>query len=114
MWGTIEEKHKEVAAELRRRLSAVVKSGKRARTRKRQSNKVRPLTERQVEVMQLVGEYKGNLAAVARQMGLNHKTVRQHYKAAMNKLGQKSLKHPTTRLPTDRRGQVNVADDRRR
>ena len=89
-------------------------AGKR-KTHKRASVVSKPLTPRQVEVMQIVAECKGDLAEAARRLGLDRKTVMQHYTAAEKKLGKAAVKHATCALPRDRRGQAHVAegDDRR-
>ncbi len=72
------------------------------------------LTARQVEVMQIVGEHKGNISEAARCMGLDRKTVSEHFNAACKKLGKKAMSKPRTRsLPQDNRGQANVSRDRR-
>ena len=82
------------------------------------SRKPRPLTPRQVEVVQVVGECKGNVAAAARRLGRDRKTVEESYRAGMTKLG-KTVYHSrdkTLLLARDRRGQETVSegDDRRR
>jgi DNA-binding CsgD family transcriptional regulator len=86
------------------------------RRRKRPPTTGRPLSEKQIEAMQIVGDCKGNLAEAARRLGKDPKTVRQHYNAALRKLGKAAVKHATRALPSDRRGQVNLSadDDRRR
>jgi DNA-binding CsgD family transcriptional regulator len=83
--------------------------------RKRKPSVDRPLTEKQTEAVQIVGESKGDIAAAARRLGRNPKTIRQHYNAAMGKMGKTVVKHATQRLPSDRRGQANIAhvQDRR-
>jgi DNA-binding CsgD family transcriptional regulator len=74
----------------------------------------RPLTPRQTEVMQIVGECKGNFAQAARQIGLNRKTVEQHYIAATKKLGMHAVRaaerkpKAPQRLPEDHRQQVDA------
>ena len=91
--------------------------GKGIRPRKRrQAAKARGLTEKQAEAVHIVGECKGNIAEAARRLGRDAKTVRQHFKAAMKKLGTTVVKHTTKQLQSDRRGQANIADgqDRRR
>jgi DNA-binding CsgD family transcriptional regulator len=91
------------------------RSGKR-RTRNRPPATPKPLTAKQVEAVQMVGDCKGNFAEAARRLGVTSKTVRQHYRAAITKTGQTVVKHATKALPSDRRGQTNLADgdDRRR
>ncbi len=83
--------------------------------RKRQSSVDRKLTPKQVEAAQIVGECKGSIADAARRLGKNPKTIRQHYNAAMEKMGKTAVKHATHALPADRRGQANIAEgqDRR-
>jgi len=101
----------ELAAEERARHTTSKGAGKKKRRRrKRQTpDKVRPLTPRQVEVMQIVGECKGNLSQAARRMGLDRKTVEQHWDAASKKLGKQAMKVYTGHLPKDRRGQESIA-----
>lgn len=77
--------------------------------RRRRTGK-KKLSARQLQAAQLYGECKGNMAEVARQMRVCSKTARQHYQAALRRLGRVAVKHLTGRLPTDRRGQENVAD----
>ncbi|MEW6358495.1 MAG: hypothetical protein AB1696_19330 [Planctomycetota bacterium] len=89
----------------------VAKDGqKKRRNRQPFTKKTRPLTDKQTEAMQIVGECKGSIAAAAKRLGRDHKTVRQHYDAALKKMGKKAVNHliKKQRLPTDRRGQVNV------
>ena len=107
-----EKRFPEVAKALKTRLSGA-KSTKR---RRRQTDKVRPLTERQAEVLVAVGECNGSLTAAAKRLGIDRKTVAQHYEVCLRKLGHKVVRHATRRLPTDRRGQLNISpeDDRRR
>jgi predicted DNA-binding protein (UPF0251 family) len=83
--------------------------------RKRKSSVDIKLTGKQLEASQIVAECKGDIAEAARRLGKDRATVEQHYSAAMKKLGKTVVKHATTQLPSDRRGQVNIADgqDRR-
>lgn len=76
----------------------------------------RPLTAKQGEALQIVGECKGNIAEAARRTGCDRKTMEQHYKTGMAKLGKSAVKHRTKRMPVDLRGQEHVGDgeDRRR
>ena len=83
----------------------------RRKRRRRKADSPPPLTAKQTEAVQIVGECKGNIAEAARQLGRDPSTVRQHYQAGMGKLGKKAVKHGTTRLPSDRRGQENVSSD---
>lgn len=85
------------------------------RKRKRQPVKGKALTPRQAEVVHIVGECKGDLAAAGRQLGIDRKTVEQHYRAAMQKLGKATVRHATQTIRSDRRGQADVTaeDDRR-
>jgi DNA-binding CsgD family transcriptional regulator len=82
------------------------------------ARKPRPLTPRQTEVVQIVGECKGDIAEAARRLGKNRKTVEEAYRAGMTKLG-KTVYHSkgkTRLLARDRRGQENISegDDQRR
>jgi hypothetical protein len=77
--------------------------------------KARPLTGRQCEVVQIVGECKGNLAEAAKRLGIDRKSLKESYDAAMEKLGRAGIpKSKTKRLPVDLRGQVAVTKDCRR
>jgi hypothetical protein len=79
--------------------------------RKRPPLEAAPLTEKQTEVVQIVGECKGNFAEAGRRLGLDRKTVKQHYQAAMGKMGKAAIKRVTGPLPCDRRGQSRLTDD---
>jgi hypothetical protein len=83
--------------------------------RRRPTTATKPLTEIQAEVVQIVGECKGNVAEAARRRGRDRKTVDEEYKAALKKLGKSVVKATTQPLPKDRRGQENITDgDNRR
>jgi DNA-binding CsgD family transcriptional regulator len=74
------------------------------------------LTVRQVEILALVGECNGNLAAAARKLGVSRATVQQSYRRAMEITGAKDyrdrkLKSRGRALPHDARGQEIVPDD---
>lgn len=74
------------------------------------SRQQRELTHKQLEAVHLVGQCAGNLSQAARQAGVDHKTMAQHYRAAMAKLGKHALPTPKPqKLPTDRRGQPQIA-----
>jgi len=81
--------------------------------------KIRPLTKRQTEAMQIVPECKLNFAEAGRRMKLDPKTVRQHYFAGLEKLGPDAVraaraarqKAKTRPLPEDRRGQTDLYGD---
>jgi hypothetical protein len=66
--------------------------------------------------MDVVGACKNNFAEAGRRLGLNPKTVRQHYEAGLRKLGVTAKEHARMvakpqgqPLPTDLRGQASVA-----
>ncbi len=83
------------------------------RRRKRSGGTTTPrLTARQTEAMQLHGECEGNIAEVARRMGVVRKTAEQHVNAAFTKLGKSvpKTKARTSSLTTDKRGQTTVAE----
>ena len=85
--------------------------GKGKRSKGRRKPPVKPLTAKQAEAVQIVGECKGNIVDAARKLGKDPATVRQAYQAAMAKLGQKApVKHQTKAAPTDRRGGADVSD----
>jgi hypothetical protein len=75
--------------------------------------KPRPLTPRQTEVVQIVGECKGNLAEAARRLGRTYKTVEESYRAGLAKLGKTAVqsRDKTRLLARDRRGQIDVSED---
>ncbi len=109
-------------AAVRQSVAASKVGKKKRRRRPALENKApRAMTRRQVEVVQIVGECKGNFAEAGRRLGVDRKTIKETYDAAMGKLRKAGLRQPerkiktkTTRLPEDNRGQVNVADDLRR
>jgi DNA-binding CsgD family transcriptional regulator len=76
------------------------------------------LTDRQIEIVQIVGECKGNIALAARKLGRDRKTIDEVYRAGMAKLGKTIYRSidKTRLLVRDRRGQetVSEADDLRR
>lgn len=72
-------------------------------TRRRPAQGRKELTNRQVEAVQIVGECEGDIAKAARQMGLDRKTVEQHYNAGLSKLGvtAASLKRGTKQMAAE-------------
>ena len=63
-----------------------------------------------------MNECKGNFVEAARRMGLNPKTVREHFQAALKKLGKLASKKPKTQQPLRTAyGDENIsaADDHR-
>jgi hypothetical protein len=68
-----------------------------------------PLTPKQVEAVQLIGEHKGNISAAARAAGKSPQAMTKLYEKASKKLGKKAVEHVTQRLPIDNRGQEAVA-----
>jgi hypothetical protein len=89
-----------------------VKTSPPKRRRQGTAKKPRPLTARQTEVIQIVGECKGNLAQAATRLGRNRKTIVEIYKAGMKKLGKdvSHAKKSDRLIARDRRGQSDVAD----
>lgn len=87
---------------------------KKKRSNRRGATEPKPLTAKQLEAAQLVGEYKGNIAAAAKAVGRDRKTIEQHYKVGLEKLGRKAVKHTTQRVSRDRRGQEDASKDRRK
>ena len=87
------------------------KVAKRKRARKK-TRKPRPLTARQTEVIQIVGECRGNLAEAARRLGRDRKTVKEAYTAGLAKLGKNAvhIKKSDKLIPRDKRGQADVSD----
>jgi predicted DNA-binding protein (UPF0251 family) len=71
--------------------------------------KLVPLTDRESEAVQMVGEHKGNFTAAARAMGLSRQRVSELYRAGNKKLGKAAVQKPKTQsLPQDRRGQIDL------
>jgi hypothetical protein len=79
-----------------------------SKRRRARVRKPTPLTSKQTEAMQLIGEYKGNISAAAKAAGKSRTAMTKLYAKATKKLGRKAVKHFTKSLPTDRRGQVMV------
>ena len=105
-----------MAADYRKALAACARFFDTGRPRRPPlTPKDRPLTLRQAEVVQAVGECKGNLAEAARRLGIDRKSLKECYDAGMKKLARAGRPKPkTVRLSVDRRGQEKVAEDRRR
>lgn len=84
---------------------------KQPRLKRRRATGPRPLTEKELKAYQTVAECQGNIAKAARQLGKDRKTVDEQYRSALRKLGKRLLPKPrTVPMPSDRRGQVNLAD----
>jgi DNA-binding CsgD family transcriptional regulator len=84
---------------------------KHKRRKRKTGAPAKPLTARQTEAMHLFGEHKGNIAAVAKAMGVDRKTAEQHIQAAHAKLGTQATKTLTRGIATDARGQDVIASD---
>lgn len=84
------------------------------RARRRPPAEAKALTPRQVEVLHVWAECKGNFADAGRRLGIARKTVQECVAAAQKKLGKKAVKQTTKSLPKDRRQQESAAEDRRR
>jgi hypothetical protein len=71
------------------------------------ARKPTPLTAKQTEAIQLVGENKGNVSAAARAAGKSRQAMQKLYEKGMRKLGRSAapLKRKTEQLPIDKRGQ---------
>jgi predicted DNA-binding protein (UPF0251 family) len=84
----------------------------RPRKRRRKADRpVAPLTAKETEAAQLVGEHKGSFASAAHAAGVSRQAMAKRYKKAMAKLGESAArqKRPQTqRLPEDRRGQATI------
>ena len=100
------------------RLRERIQSSPKPKPRKRASGKPRkprPLTCIETETMQIVGECKGNIAAAARRLGKDRKTVEQAYRNGLSKVGKEAYwqnKRAKTRLlARDKRGQEAVSTD---
>lgn len=82
------------------------------RRRAGKPRKPRPLTARQLEVIETVSECKGNVAQAAKRLGRDRKTIIESYRAGMKKLGKDVLlfKKSDRLVARDRRDQLDVAD----
>lgn len=90
-----------------------VNTGKAKSKKRRRAPSPRPLTPKEAEAVHLVGEHKGNVTAAALAAGKSRQVMQRQYDKAMKKLGKKAM--PTAKtvpLPTDRRGQPNLSEDR--
>lgn len=84
------------------------KQGSKRKRRRTSPRAEAPLTNKQVEAMQLVGECKGNFAAAAKAAGKSRQAMKKLYDKGASKVGLAAPKHRTQRLPTDRRGQEMI------
>jgi len=74
------------------------------------------LTPKQTEAMKLHGDCEGNIAEIARRLGIGRKSAEDRVKAAFKKLGRSIPRKASTKaLPTSRRGEeiVSKSDDKR-
>jgi hypothetical protein len=81
------------------------------RPRKQRRRQQRRLTDRQVEIVQVVADNQGDRDAAAKFLGISRQGIDKAMRAAYAKLGEEEPPHravKTSRLPEDRRGQVNV------
>lgn len=108
------------SAEQRKDKPAFPAKRKRAGKRRRPpfEVKMRPLTVRQIEALQMVLECNGNFAEAARRLKVVPKTIREHYFNALKKLSatgllavDRKMKKAAGELPTDRRGQLDAYRD---
>jgi hypothetical protein len=85
---------------------------KASQTRKRRRlppKTITPLSEKQIEALQLVAANNGSITAAARAAGKSRQAMGKLYKKGNAKIASKTpLKPKTQRLPQDRRGQANV------
>jgi predicted DNA-binding protein (UPF0251 family) len=83
------------------------------RRRRVSTRKETRLTPQQTEALYLVGEHKGNIAAAARAAGISRTAMAKRYRKALVKAPEAKMGKIKTRgLPHDKRGQVDVADER--
>lgn len=113
-WGDLNAARADLLAMVRSLTAKATGKEMKRRKRRRPSENRKQLTARQAEIVHLVAECKGNIAEAARRIGRDRKTVEQHYKAAMVKMGQAVTKPKTVTAPSDRRGQSTLSDDKRR
>jgi predicted DNA-binding protein (UPF0251 family) len=91
----------------------IKKPAAKRRRRPAMNSKLKPLTEKQTEAVQIFGECQGNFAEAARRLGIDRKTFVERYNAACRKLGRKVVQRTinTKVMPTTRRGQESIAAD---
>lgn len=81
---------------------------------KRQPRRSNP-TDKQLEILKVVGECGHNFAEAARRLKLDRKTVKQHFEAGLRnagKLASKFIGKPEIKsAPVDSRGQLTAASD---
>ncbi len=111
-WHLIEHlEHNPLAALLATQSTSTLKSQRKRKRRRQSVKKIVPITARQLEAAQLVGEHKGNVAAAAAAVGISRTAMKKRYDKAMGKLGKKAMDMVKTQsLPTDSRGQIDVPD----
>lgn len=114
-WPSIVAELKTIEDAALRKLLAAGGKRKVTRRRRKSDNMPKPLTAKQLEAVQIVGECKGNITKAAEQVGIDRKSMQERYDAAMTKLGASAVKHKTKQLGNDKRGQANIVggDDRR-
>lgn len=86
------------------------------RTKKKQPRREARLTELELQTMLVVGKYGGNIAAAARELGKNAKTVRENFfraQAKARKITDMPSRSVSTRTkpPEDERGQSTLAGE---
>lgn len=102
-----------LAGEVIEYLDLLVGGVRKSRARRKRTVLERPLTTREVQALELYAQHGGKLSEVARALGVKHPTAHALLKAAWGKmpgLAPGKAKRPgrTRRLPTSRRGQVDV------
>jgi hypothetical protein len=90
-----------------------------SKRKKKRRCPLRPLTDRQAEVMEVVARHEGNIPAAAAELGVSRQYTSDTYRTGCRKLGMQPKRrsaHKEQPFPRDRRGQDRVAegDDRRR
>ena len=99
-----------------------VRQKKPKRLKRIAADNARPLTPKQVEVVERYADNLGDIAKTARHLGITYKACQDRLKAAEKKMGKKLIeqavsKMPKTQaLPTDHRGQTYLSkkDDQRK
>jgi hypothetical protein len=86
---------------------------------KRRARRTKGLTPLQQRALELYAEHNGDIGLVSVAMGVTRPTVHGHLKAAWRKVPNLAPKdsrraNRTGSIPSDQRGQANIAEDRRR
>jgi predicted DNA-binding protein (UPF0251 family) len=81
------------------------------RRRRTPPTEIKPLTPKQFEAWELVGQHGGNINKAAKLAGISRTAMVKRLNQAVSKLAKHGVPKPKLKkLPKDSRGQVNIAD----